>query len=159
MLSLTLCVAITVANHVALALREQLPPLLLCAEYGGRPTGMEFREQWQCWFEFEHTSIGYFCFNCFSSYCGVPFQHRGLLGGLMLVSSEASDIDSGSGFLYRVPRLHKYKMISIIQLAKRVSHLILHQCGGAELIQIWSCTTRSLCWRSWKIVARPDKSH
>jgi len=56
MLSLTLCVAITVANHVALALREQLPPLLLCAEYGGRPTGMEFREQWQCWFEFEHTS-------------------------------------------------------------------------------------------------------
>ena len=101
MLSLTLCVSITVANHVALALREQLPPLLLCAEYGGRPTGMEFREQWQCWFEFEHTSIGSFCFNCFSSYCGVPFQHRGLLGGLMLVSPEASCIDSGC--LCRVP--------------------------------------------------------
>eukprot|EP00956_Cyclotella_meneghiniana_P016910 scaffold27152_cov85-Cyclotella_meneghiniana.AAC.2 len=155
MLSLTLCVAITVVANQLLSPFENNSHLFSSA----LSMGMEFREQWQCWFEFEHTSIGSFCFNCFSSYCGVPFQHRGLLGGLMLVSSEASDIDSGSGYLYRVPRLHKYKMISIIQLAKRVSHLILHQCGGAELIQIWSCTTRSLCWRSWKRVARPDKSH
>ena len=70
----------------------------------------------------------------------VPCQHRGLLGGLMLVSSEASVIDNG--FLYRVPRLHKNKMVSIIQLAKRVSHLVLHQCGGTEFIQTWICTTR-----------------
>ena len=46
--------------------------------------------------------------------------------------------------MYGVPRLHKNKMISIVQLAKRVSHLVLHQCGGTELIQNWICATRSM---------------
>eukprot|EP00956_Cyclotella_meneghiniana_P029297 scaffold70442_cov77-Cyclotella_meneghiniana.AAC.1 len=97
--------AATVANHVALALREQLPPLLICAEYGGRPTGMEFWEQWQCWFEFGHTSFWLVLLQLFFILLWCPVSTLGITGGLMLVSPEASDIDSD--FLCRVPRLHK----------------------------------------------------
>ena len=59
---------------------------------------MEFREQWQCWFEFEHTSIGYFCFNCFSSYYGGPISTSGITGGVdvcLLRGIGYYNIDSG----------------------------------------------------------------